>query len=102
VWLFFGKAVLLFVTIVVVWALYAYLHAYHLDWLGWLSSFSTAVSCTCWVARRFTLSARFAMSVRSAATLSPTSFALVRFGSECLEDENMAGFPFVLDAALTQ
>ena len=35
VWLFFGKVVLLFVTILVVWALYAYLHAYHLDWLGW-------------------------------------------------------------------
>jgi hypothetical protein len=34
-WLFFGKVVLLFVTIVVVWSLYAYLHAYHLDWLGW-------------------------------------------------------------------
>jgi hypothetical protein len=29
------KVVLLFVTIVVVWCLYAYLDAYHLDWLGW-------------------------------------------------------------------
>jgi len=34
-WLFLGKVVLLFVTIVVVWALYAYLHVYRLDWLGW-------------------------------------------------------------------
>jgi hypothetical protein len=34
-WLFFGKVVLLVATIVVVWALYAYLHAYRLDWLGW-------------------------------------------------------------------
>jgi hypothetical protein len=34
-WLFFGKVVLLAATIVVVWALYAYLHAYRLDWLGW-------------------------------------------------------------------
>jgi hypothetical protein len=33
-WLFLGKVVLLFVTIVVVWALYAYLLAYRLDWLG--------------------------------------------------------------------
>ena len=34
-WLFFGKVVLLAVTILVVWAIYAYLHAYRLDWLGW-------------------------------------------------------------------
>ena len=33
-WLFFGKAVLLLVTILVVYAIYAYLHAYRLDWLG--------------------------------------------------------------------
>jgi hypothetical protein len=36
IWLFLAKALLLFVTIVVVWALYAYLHAYRLDWLGWV------------------------------------------------------------------
>ena len=30
-----GKVILLFVTILVVWALYAYLHVYRLDWLGW-------------------------------------------------------------------
>lgn len=35
VWLFLGKVFLLFVTIVVVWMVYAYLHAYRLDWLGW-------------------------------------------------------------------
>ena len=34
-WLFLGKVVLLVLTIVVVWALYAYLHAYRLEWLGW-------------------------------------------------------------------
>jgi hypothetical protein len=34
-WLFFGKVVLLIVTILVVWAIYAYLHAYRLGWLGW-------------------------------------------------------------------
>lgn len=33
--LFLGKVVLLFITIIVVWALYAYLHVYRLDWLGW-------------------------------------------------------------------
>jgi hypothetical protein len=33
-WLFLGKAVLLLVTILVVYAIYAYLHAYRLDWLG--------------------------------------------------------------------
>jgi len=38
IWLFFGKVVLLFVTILVVWALYAYLHAYRLDWLGYFYS----------------------------------------------------------------
>ena len=37
-WLFLGKVVLLFVTIVVVWALYAYLLAYRLDWLGYTYS----------------------------------------------------------------
>src|SRR5258705_13862539 len=36
--LFFGKVVLLFFTILVVWTLYAYLHAYRLDWLGWFYS----------------------------------------------------------------
>jgi hypothetical protein len=33
--LFLGKVLLLFMTIVIVWALYAYLHAYRLEWLGW-------------------------------------------------------------------
>src|SRR5580765_6322183 len=37
-WLFLGKVVLLFVTILVVWTLYAYLHAFRLDWLGWFYS----------------------------------------------------------------
>src|SRR6476620_8287788 len=34
-WLFLGHVVLLAVTIVVVWMVYAYLHAYQLVWLGW-------------------------------------------------------------------
>ncbi len=34
-WLFLGKVILLMATIVAVYALYAYLHAYRLDWLGW-------------------------------------------------------------------
>ena len=38
IWLFFGKVVLLFFTILVVWMLYAYLHAYRLDWLGYFYS----------------------------------------------------------------
>ena len=33
--LFLGKVLLLIATIVVVWALYAYMHAYRLEWLGW-------------------------------------------------------------------
>jgi hypothetical protein len=33
-WLFLGKVVLLLVTITVVYAIYAYLHVYRLDWLG--------------------------------------------------------------------
>src|SRR5215212_7348516 len=33
--LFFGKVILLAATIVVVWAVYAYLHAYRIEWLGW-------------------------------------------------------------------
>jgi len=34
IWLFLGKVVLLLLTILVVYAIYAYLHAYRLDWLG--------------------------------------------------------------------
>ena len=37
-WLLFGKVVLLAATIVLVWVLYAYLHAFRLDWLGWFYS----------------------------------------------------------------
>ena len=33
--LFLGKVLLLIATIIVVWALYAYMHAYRLEWLGW-------------------------------------------------------------------
>ena len=33
-WLFLGKVLLLFVTILVTYAIYAYLHAYRIDWLG--------------------------------------------------------------------
>lgn len=36
IWLFLGKLVLLVLTIVVVWLTYAYLHAYRLDWLGYV------------------------------------------------------------------
>jgi hypothetical protein len=36
--LFLGKVLLLLITIVVVWMIYAYLHAFRLDWLGWIYS----------------------------------------------------------------
>lgn len=36
VWLFLGKSILLAVTIVIVWLLYAYLVAFRLEWLGWI------------------------------------------------------------------
>jgi len=35
---FLTKVVLLFLTILVVWIIYAYLHAFRLDWLGWFYS----------------------------------------------------------------
>ena len=35
--LFLGKVVLLLITIVVVWMIYAYLHAFRLAWLGWIT-----------------------------------------------------------------
>jgi hypothetical protein len=35
IWLFLGKVILLAATILVVYALYAYLFAFRLDWLGW-------------------------------------------------------------------
>ncbi|MEZ5818833.1 MAG: hypothetical protein R3D44_17300 [Hyphomicrobiaceae bacterium] len=33
-----SKIVLLFLTIVIVWIIYAYLHAFRLEWLGWFYS----------------------------------------------------------------
>lgn len=33
-----AKIVLLFLTIVLVWIIFAYLHAFRLDWLGWFYS----------------------------------------------------------------
>ena len=33
---FLGKILLLALTIIIVWAIYAYLHAFRLDWLGWI------------------------------------------------------------------
>lgn len=33
-----AKIVLLFLTIVLVWVIYAYLHAFRLEWLGWFYS----------------------------------------------------------------
>jgi hypothetical protein len=36
--LFLGKVILLLLTIILVWLIYAYLHAYRLDWLGWVYS----------------------------------------------------------------
>ncbi len=42
--LFLGKVALLFTTIVVVWALYAYLHAYRLEWLGWFYAHLTPLT----------------------------------------------------------
>ena len=42
--LFLGKVVLLFVTIIVVWALYAYFHAYRLEWLGWFYAHLTPLT----------------------------------------------------------
>ncbi len=38
IWLFLAKVILLALTIVIVWLLYAYLHAFRLDWLGWIYS----------------------------------------------------------------
>lgn len=35
---FLAKVVLLLLTIVIVWVIYAYLHAFQLDWLGWIYS----------------------------------------------------------------
>ncbi len=38
IWLFLAKLILLALTIVIVWLLYAYLHAFRLEWLGWIYS----------------------------------------------------------------
>jgi len=35
---FLTKVVLLVLTIITVWIIYAYLHAFRLDWLGWFYS----------------------------------------------------------------
>ncbi len=36
--LFLAKVILLALTIVIVWLIYAYLHAFRLEWLGWIYS----------------------------------------------------------------
>ena len=41
---FFTKVLLLALTIVAVWVIYAYLHAFRLDWLGWFYSHLTPVT----------------------------------------------------------
>ena len=38
IWLFLAKVILLALTIVIVWLIYAYLHAFRLEWLGWIYS----------------------------------------------------------------
>ncbi len=35
---FATKVLLLFLTIIFVWVIYAYLHAFQLEWLGWIYS----------------------------------------------------------------
>ncbi len=44
IWLFLGKVILLAITILVVWMVYAYLHAYRLDWLGFVYAKLTPVT----------------------------------------------------------
>ena len=57
IWLFLGKCVLLALTIVIVWLLYAYLVAFRLDWLGWfytkLFPFTPQVTAVAGTALRF-------------------------------------------------
>ena len=36
--LFLSKALILLLTIILVWVIYAYLHAFRLEWLGWIYS----------------------------------------------------------------
>ena len=45
--LFLAKVALLIATIIIVWALYAYLHAYRLEWLGWF--YATLTPLTNWL-----------------------------------------------------
>lgn len=42
--LFLAKVLLLAATIIIVWALYAYMHAYRLEWLGWFYAKLTPVT----------------------------------------------------------
>ena len=41
---FLTKVVLLALTIVIVWIVYAYMHAYRLEWLGWVYSMLTPLT----------------------------------------------------------
>jgi hypothetical protein len=38
IWLFLAKVILLALTILIVWLIYAWLHAFRLEWLGWIYS----------------------------------------------------------------
>ena len=68
IWLFLGKVILLFATIVVVWALYAYLHAYRLEWLGWFYAHLTPLTNSLYRLVEFLFTGDVRYKIRAAIT----------------------------------
>lgn len=62
------KVLLLALTVVLVWVIYAYLHAFRLDWLGWLYSYLTPVTNALYALVETRLPADVRFKVRGAIT----------------------------------
>jgi hypothetical protein len=65
---FITKIVLLALTIVCVWTIYAYLHAFRLDWLGWFYSHLLPVTNALYALVETWLPADVRFKVRGAIT----------------------------------
>lgn len=65
---FLTKVLLLALTIILVWVIYAYLHAFRLEWLGWFYSYLTPLTNTLYGLVETHLPADVKFKVRGAIT----------------------------------
>lgn len=65
---FLTKVVMLLLTIVLVWMIYAYMHAFRLDWLGWIYSKLTPMTNSLYALVETYVPANVKFKVRGAIT----------------------------------